>query len=438
MLEKFHHHINGHLSFLSSSRIAVAVSGGIDSMVLLYLFHQLKMDVCVLHCNFQLRGAVSDADEQFIQKQAKKYGIPFYSVRFDTNAYVEKYKTSTQIAARDLRYKWFEEQKDVLNFDYLCTAHHADDSLETFLINLSRGTGLQGLTGIPEVNNYIVRPLLLFSREEIQEFAIHNNILWREDSSNAETKYLRNKLRHDIIPKLKEINPALLNNFKRTVENLKGDAKLIENNIVKLRSDIFIEENDKIIIEIDKLKSLSPRLTYLFYLFADYGFTEPNEIEDILQSQSGKQLLSETHRLVKDRDSIIITPVDFQNKEEIYCIYEENSRLTTPINLSIDLVDHINTSNPCTVYVDKEKLKFPLKLRKWKNGDYFYPFGMQGKKKISKYFKDEKFSLPDKEQQWLLCNNNNEIIWVIGHRADNRYKVTEKTKQIIKIESVDA
>ncbi|WP_417445243.1 tRNA lysidine(34) synthetase TilS [Joostella sp.] len=438
MLDRFKNHIIKRFPYLLTSKVAIASSGGIDSMVLTHLCYQLGMDICVLHCNFQLRGDASLGDEDFLQQKMETFDIPFYSIRFMTNAYAEAHKISTQIAARELRYDWFKQQKDILNFEYLLTGHHADDNLETFLINLSRGTGIEGLTGIPEINDYIVRPLLPFSRDEIFQYALHNEIKWREDSSNAETKYLRNKIRHEVIPKIKEINPSVLQSFENTVNHLKGSSEILNSHIDSLRSDIFIKGGKDIKVSIAALQNLTPKESYFYHLFKDFGFNDPTDLINIIDSQSGKQLFSSTHRLVRDRDEIIISTAEKEEEIVDFFIEESQSLITTPIKISIDLVEHIEAGDSHSIYVDKETLKFPLKLRKWENGDYFYPFGMQGKKKLSKFFKDEKISLLDKEKQWLLCDTHNTIIWIVGKRADNQFKVTEKTKQIIKIQYVDA
>ena len=438
MQDSFKTHITKHFPYLLTSKVAIASSGGIDSMVLTYLCHQLQINIEVLHCNFQLRGAASNEDEIFLQQQTEMLKIPFYSVLFDTDDYAKKHKVSTQIAARELRYQWFKAQKKILSFEYLLTAHHADDNLETFLINFSRGTGIDGLTGIPEINDFIIRPLLPFSRDDIFQYALQQNIKWREDSSNAETKYLRNKLRHDLIPKLKEINPGILKSFENTKNHLKGASEILNNHIDILRLDVFNKRGDEIVVPISALEKLLPKETYLYYLFKDYGFKEPSDLVSITESQSGKQLFSDTHRLIKNRDEIIITPLIDNVNPSHFFINKEQASVVAPIKLSIDLVGRIKEEDQHTIYVDREKLKFPLKLRKWENGDYFYPFGMEGKKKLSKFFKDEKYSLISKENQWLLCDSENTIIWVVGKRADNRFKVTERTETILKIHFIDA
>jgi tRNA(Ile)-lysidine synthase len=313
------------------------------------------------------------------------------------------------------------------------TAHHADDNLETFLINLSRGTGLEGLTGIPEINGNIVRPLLPFSRQELEYYAIKNKLKWREDSSNIATKYLRNKLRHEVIPTLKEINPQILQNFNKTLSFLQDSNEIMEDCIASVQKKVVSVEGDLIILDIKKLQKLSNPKAYLYQLLKDFNFTEWDDIVSLLEAQSGKQVFSETHRLLKDRKTLILSERISKSNLTIN-ISEKENQVETPLGtINLEEVEQMGISNATTIYVDKHLLKFPLKLREWIKGDYFYPLGMQGKKKLSKYFKDEKLSLIEKEQTWLLCSAK-DIIWIIGRRADDRFKVTESTKQILKIE----
>ena len=433
MLERFKNHINNNLSFLNKGKLLITISGGIDSVVLSHLCNQLGLNFALAHCNFNLRGDESDADESFVLDFSENLSSEVFIESFDTENYAKEQKLSTQMAARELRYAWFAELAEQLGFDYILTAHHADDSLETFLINLSRGTGLDGLTGIPEINYNVVRPLLPFSREDIEAYAKENNLKWREDSSNESTKYLRNKLRHEVIPKLKELNPQFLQNFNKTQSFLENSKNIIDDRIDDVSEDVIIgvTKND-IHFEVAKIKNLSNPKAYLFELLKDYGFTEWNDVLDLLDAQSGKQLFSKTHRLLKDREVLILTE-NTNEDVEVISVSELENEIETPFGvLRLESIQKINESNKSTVYIDKDLLKFPLTVRKWEEGDYFYPFGMKGKKKLSKFFKDEKLSLVAKEITWLLCSQN-EIVWIINQRADNRFKVTENTKNILKI-----
>ena len=435
MLNNFQNHINQNLSFLNKSRLLIAISGGLDSVVLTHLCHQLKLNIALAHCNFNLRGDESDGDEEFVLQLAEDLDLEVFIESFETEDYAKTYKLSTQMAARELRYNWFEELAEQLNFDFILTAHHADDNLETFLINLSRGTGLDGLMGIPEVNNKIVRPLLTFSREDIETYAKTNKLTWREDSSNASNKYVRNKLRHDVIPVLKEINPFLLQNFESTQNHLQDSKQIIEDAIVRIQKKAVYVDNDNVIrLSIKKLKKLSNPKAYLFELLKDFNFTEWDDVTNLLDAQSGKQVFSSTHRLLKDRDYLLLIENNSEETLESISISEDKKQLKTTFGtLFFDEADAIFDAQTNLIYVDKAKLKYPLILRKWEEGDFFYPSGMTGKKKLSKYFKDEKMSLIEKENTWLLCSEK-DIVWVIGRRADNRFLATENTKQILKIE----
>ena len=321
------------------------------------------------------------------------------------------------------------------SFDYVLTAHHADDNLETFLINLTRGSGLDGFTGIPKINGNIVRPLLAFSREEILAYAKTNTIDWREDASNATTKYIRNKIRHKVLPVLKEINPNLLETFAKTIENLQESKQIIEDKIADISSEVINSENDILKINIEKIIQLSNPKAYLYQLLKAHNFTEWNDVSNLLSAQSGKHVFSKTHRLIKDRAFLLLSKNVISNEKELFLIDESQSEITHPIHLNFEVVQQKSTENKQTIYVDKHLLKHPLIVRKWQNGDYLYPLGMQGKKKLSKYFKDEKLSLFEKENTWLLCNSENEIIWVLNHRQDRRFSLKNTSNNILKITS---
>ncbi len=442
MLQKFTTHINTNFPFLKDKKLLIAISGGLDSVVLSHIFHQLNYTIAFAHCNFKLRGKESDLDEEFVCKLSQKTSNQIFTVNFDTENFAKKNKFSTQIAARELRYTWFQELVEKHHFDYVVTAHHADDNLETFLINLTRGSGLEGFTGIPPLNGNIIRPLLPFSRHEILSYAKKNQLEWREDASNASTKYIRNKIRHQVIPVLKEINPSLLFSFQKTTENLQESQQIIEDRVDDVSSEIIERDFSSSLeiakINIKKIKLLSNPKAYLYQLLKDYNFTEWNDISNLLSAQSGKQVFSKTHRLLKDRDFLILTKksnVTLSKVERSFFIEKNQSEITTPIHLVLEEVDKKSTENKQTIYVDKDLLKYPLIVRKWENGDYLYPTGMQGKKKLSKFFKDEKFSLIDKEKTWLLCNTNNEIIWVINHRQDRRF-LSKSIKNHLKITSL--
>lgn len=434
MLNSFQNHINSKFSFLKESKVLIAVSGGVDSVILVHICHKLNLKFALAHCNFNLRGKESDADEGFVLQLADDLDLEVFIESFDTELFAQESKLSIQMAARKLRYDWFQELSDQLHFDYILTAHHADDNLETFLINLTRGTGLEGLTGIPEINGKFVRPLLPFSREMIESYAKENRINWREDASNASTKYVRNKLRHDVIPILKEINPSLLQSFQNTLNNLQGSSAIVDDSIEAL----FVKEIIKLTptgfeLQISEIKKFHNPKAYLFRFLNNYGFTEWDNIVNLLDAQSGKHVYSSTHRLIKDRDFLLLSEITADERTSIRILETDNKVKIALGMLYFETVDTFSKTESRTILVDEEILKYPLSVRKWQEGDVFFPLGMTGKKKLSKYFKDEKYSMLDKENAWLLCSGN-EIIWIVGKRADDRFKVTEATKQILKIE----
>ena len=432
MLEKLQLHLNTNFPFLKGKRLFLAVSGGMDSIVLLQLFHQLNYEIAVLHCNFSLRNLESDGDEEFVKYYCESKKIPLFVQKFDTKQFAEDAKLSIQVAARKLRYDWFYEQLADENFDYILTAHHLDDSLETFLINLTRGTGLEGLTGIPAQNDKIIRPFLPFSRVEIEKYIQENNLQWREDSSNASDKYFRNKVRHAIVPVLKELNPNLLSSFQNTLENLQQTQSLVEDASKLVFQIVVQEEANQLKFNLIELMKLPNYAAYLYQWLKDFGFSAWQDIYDLVSAQSGKQVFSESHILLKDRDFLILYAKEIHSDMEEYFIPKELQEVKVPLKISFCNINDISNTNSNCIFVDEDFLQFPLTIRKWEEGDYFYPLGMLGKKKLSKYFKDEKMSLIDKSNQWLLCSDN-QIVWVIGKRQDERFKITENTNHKLQI-----
>ena len=432
MLTKFQNHLSIHFPLLQKAKILIALSGGMDSMVLVTLVSKLNINFAVAHCNFQLRDLESEGDEDFLKSYCQEKSIQGFFQKFDTKQFAEDEKLSIQMAARNLRYHWFYELAENENFDFIATAHHLDDQVETFLINFSRGTGLEGLTGIPSKNDKIIRPLLVFSREEIETFAHENAIPWREDSSNALDKYGRNKIRHQLVPVLKELNPSFLNSFEKTIQNLQQAQSLVEDaSRIVYRKVVQDIENQKI-INLTELLQLSNYQAYLYQWLSPFGFSAWKDVYELVQATSGKQLFSEHFRLLKDRKTLILEPKNEDHQHE-YWIAETDKKLSFPLNLSFEEVKTIAQTDSNAIFVDINTLKFPLLLRKWQKGDYFYPFGMNGRKKLSKFFKDEKFSLIQKEKTWLLCSDN-QIVWLVGKRLDDRFKVTQNTQTTLKIE----
>jgi tRNA(Ile)-lysidine synthase len=434
MLTEFQNHLSENLNFLNGKKLLIAVSGGIDSMVLVHLLKQLGYDIFLAHCNFGLRGEESNGDEKFVTDYAKENDFPIFTTRFDTAAFAYDNKLSVQVAARQLRYIWFNQLMDEHNLDYLLTAHHLDDSIETFMINFIRGTGLEGLTGIPQQNDRTVRPLLPFSRVEIEAYANANTIKWREDSSNASDKYLRNKIRHDIVPVLKTLNTAFDDSFRQTIQSLQQSQSLVHDAAILMYQQVVAEKEGQKHVNIEQLKRLPNFKAYLYQWLNPFGFTAWEDIYALADSQTGKYVISSNYRLLKDRNVLILEPLLAKDKA-IYEIEEGVAEITKPLHMRLEHVDKvIDNHTKSMIFVNNNLIKFPLFVRKWEEGDYFYPFGMNGqKKKVSKYFKDEKLSLSEKENTWLLCSGN-DIIWIIGRRADERYKAGHATDTILKIE----
>lgn len=433
MLNQFQNQLQNQFPFLNGKKLLLATSGGIDSMVMVHLFQKMKFDIAIAHCNFQLRGIESFEDQQFVEKYADTNKIAIYTTQFDTKSFAEDYTLSTQMAARALRYNWFYELLSVYNFDYILTAHHADDNLETFLINLSRGTGIEGLTGIPAQNDKVVRPLLNFSSIQIENYASENKVHWREDSSNASDTYLRNKIRHNLIPIFKELNPNFLSSFQKTQSFLQESQQMVEDATIMIYQQVANEVEDEIHFDIKKLKQLPNYAAYLYQWLKDFGFSAWDDISDLVNGQTGKQILSPQFRLLKNRNFLTVSPLkESDNRAEFY-INQNQLEVNFPLKLTFCKVDDITPISNSTIFVDGEKLCYPLLLRRWKDGDIMQPFGMNGsKKKLSKLFKDEKLSLTEKENAWLLCSGN-QIVWVVGIRQDERFKIENTTQYIIQI-----
>ena len=435
MFAEFKAHIKLNFPNLFKDRILLACSSGIDSMVMTHLCQKLNLNITLAHCNFCLRGHESNLDEAFVVDYASKQDILVFSKQFDTQSFVDNSKYSIQMAARELRYNWFQSLSEQHQFSCVLTAHHADDNLETFLINLSRGSGLDGLVGIPEKNGIFLRPLLPFSRDQILQYAQKHQIEWREDSSNVSLKYQRNQLRHKLVTVLKEIYPNILESLTKTQSHLEASKELLESHIHDIEEQVIVKTNlGEIHFDINALKALKSMPLYLFPLFNKYGFSDWKALSKLLDGQSGKKLLSKTHTLIKNRQVLILLsndlPTATSQKIESYndIAFIEN----LGCHMKIDKVSVLDSPDTNTIYVDFDKLQFPLELRPWKNGDYFYPKGMEGKKKISKFFKDEKMSLSEKDKTLLLCSDA-QVVWVVGKRQDARFIASETDALICKI-----
>lgn len=424
----------------STDKVLLTLSGGIDSMVMLHLFQQSSYKIGIAHCNFGLRGKEADADELLVKETANKANIPFFSIRFDTKSYARKHGISIQMAARELRYTWFQEISLKNNFTYIATAHHRDDVLETFFVNLLRKTGLKGLSGIKAKNTNIIRPLLTFSKQEIQEYAKKNNILYREDKSNKSDYYTRNYIRHHIIPAFRKLQDNFDEALSETIHIINNQETIYNLHVENVKQQIMKSDNSMHSIDIEKLKKLSNPNVYLFECIYPFGFnaSQTDSILSSLNNTSGKLFISDTHSILKDRDKLLIRP-NLNNERNQYQYIEKTfvNDCLEYSNLCLHLMpysqDFCFEKKMDIAYFDADKIKYPLVVRKWEQGDFFYPFGMKGKKKLSDFFTDKKVSIFDKEMLDILCNGNGDILWIIGLRSDNRYRITSQTKKVLKI-----
>ncbi len=423
-----------YLGITDGTRIGLAISGGVDSVVLAYLLSQLPYELFLLHCHFHLRGDDSDQDASFVESLAQQIGATFVRVDFDTQAIAQKRKTSIQVTARELRYEWFETQANVLGLSAVATAHHADDNLETFLMHLSRGSGIDGLLAIPPKNGLYIRPLLTFSKQDILDYAQKYKLDWREDVSNQDTKYTRNKIRHQVVPNLKEVYPNLLTNFNHTLLHLQ-QVKALLNDTIDNKITAYLQPvlgTDILKWSVTDLKKDLHVELILYEGLKSYGFTAWEDIYNLLDAQTGKQVCSKTHILLKDRGHLLLYPRQQDDFTEFYIDLNVSNFQLKGLQFTVDTHQGIHESDKNSITLNAEVLNFPLCLRKWKQGDYFYPEGMQGKKKISKFFKDEKYALPQKERTLLLCSGSH-VLWVIGKRRDRKFLSRSSTEKVIHI-----
>ena len=453
LLQRFIDFIKKENLFQPKDKLLLAVSGGVDSVVLCEVCKQAGFDFVIAHCNFKLRGEESERDELFVRELAKKYNAEIFVKKFDTEKFAEQNKLSIQVAARELRYEWFtsltgNKQNAISNKQtndncplpiahWIITAHHANDNLETLLINFFKGTGINGLRGILSKNKKIIRPLLFARKEELLEFAKENNLSFVEDSSNASDKYTRNYFRNKLIPGIQKVFPQAEDNLLNNIQRFKDIEMLYQQSIDLHKNKLIEKKGEEVHIPVLKLLKSAPLPTIVYEIIKDFGFTsnQTEEVIKLLKSDSGKYVQSPTHRLLKNRSWLIISP----NNTNLFgnILIEENDTSIEFINgkLSFQKIVTDNselTSDRYIAMLDADEIIFPLLLRKWKQGDYFYPLGMSKKKKLSRFFIDQKLSLTEKENIWLL-EMNKKIIWVVGQRIDDRFKITAKTKNILKV-----
>ncbi|MTI30355.1 tRNA lysidine(34) synthetase TilS, partial [Xanthovirga aplysinae] len=411
MIENFLKFIDDTHLFDKEEKILLAVSGGIDSVVMAALFDKAGLNFGIAHCNFALRGEESDADENFVKKIARRYKVDFHVNYFETKAFADSEGISTQMAARYLRYEWFEEVRKKEGYAYIATAHHQNDTLETILYNLTKGTGISGLHGILPKNGRIIRPLLFADKEMIRDYVATYQLTWREDSSNESTKYARNLIRHEVIPVLKQINPDLENTVHHTVERVRAVEDLFEQKVREVREDIIKNEKQEIFLDIDKIKGLSQPEIILFELVKPYNFnyTQVREMVKRMGNGSGKVFVSPTHRLNIDRTLLIITPKELKSFQSREVAVEDTEFENAFFKLGFKIFDNIDyqmSKDKNNASLDFDRLKFPLKVRKWKEGDWFCPLGMNKRKKLSDFMIDEKIPLTLKERVFVLTSGD--------------------------------
>ena len=467
LLQKFKEYIKNQNLFQPKDKLLLAVSGGVDSVVLCEVCKQAGYDFTIAHCNFQLRGDESERDEKFVRELGEKYGVEILVKKFDAEKYAAENKLSIQVAARELRYDWFNElignkqkaisnkqqaisNKQQANFNEpaiahcplpiahcLLTAHHANDNIETLLMNFFKGTGISGLHGILPKQRNIIRPLLFAKKDALSEFALANNLSFVEDSSNASDKYTRNYFRNQLIPDLQKVFPQVEDNLLDNIERFL-EIEMLYRQVVNLEKKKLLEKKgNEIHIPVLKLLKTAALNTMLYEIIKEYGFTAHQTAEAValLKSDTGKYISSATHRIIKNRNWLIIAPNETTEAENIFI--EENDKLVAFQHgeISFELLSTTNhkpqTTN-LTAQLNAAEIKFPLLLRKWKPGDYFYPLGMQKKKKLNRFFIDQKLSITQKEKTWVI-EMDKKIIWVVGLRIDDRFKITDSTKNILQI-----
>ncbi len=439
MTEQFKKYIAANKLFEQQDHLLLAVSGGVDSVVLVDLCFKAGYSFSIAHCNFQLRGEESSRDEAFVRELAKKYNAELYVKTFDTVALSNQYKTSIEETARNLRYAWFEEllKTNDYRLSAILTAHHADDNIETMLMNFFRGTGMKGLRGMLPKNGNIARPLLFVQRKDIEAYALENNLAFVTDSTNASTEYTRNFFRHKIIPLVKEIYPEAEQNLLSNQQRFAEAELLYQQSIQQHKKKLLEYKGNEIHIPVLKLKKAEPLKTIVFEIISEFGFTaaQINDVVDLLDAENSKYVQAATHRIIKNRSWLIIAPL--QNEESSFVLIEENDQQvsTAGFQLQLSIANkpdaEMNTANTIAL-LDASTVTFPLLLRKWKTGDYFYPLGMKKKKKLARFFIDQKLSRTEKENVWVL-ESNKKIIWVVGHRIDDRFKISASTKSLLKI-----
>lgn len=436
MLNLFIRYCENERLFTPESRVLLAVSGGIDSMVMARLFSEAGVVHGIAHCNFALRGSESDGDEQFVAGWASTAGIPFHSARFETESYAQTEGISLQMAARRLRYEWFDTLLDSEGYETVAVAHNRDDNAETFLINLLRGTGINGLTGMAPRTERVIRPLLFAGREQIEAFAAREGVGWREDSSNRELSYLRNRIRHKVIPEMERASGGARDAIANTMEHLAEAAVILNSHFDELRKELFTTEGESVTVPVNRLRVLTPAGIHIFGLFRPYGIT-PGQVTGIislLSSPTGRWVTTATHRLLSDRGRIIITPATAEQvREQLFNTPEEMRRSNLFSELTITAPpEEVHSSSRLTAAFDLDSVTFPVTVRRWQPGDRLMPLGMKNMKKVSDLLTDLKVPVTEKEKVMLLLSGG-KTMWVMGYRMDERFRIREDTSSMLKI-----
>ncbi len=413
-------------------KVLVAVSGGVDSMTLINILRSLDFDVSVAHMNFQLREEASNQDEEFVKNWCDMHEIACHTRRVDTIDVAEKDQISTQMAARQLRYDWFQELCKEHGYKRIATAHHLNDSLETVLLNLTKGTGIRGLAGIPATNGKVIRPFLEISKEEILAYAKESKLKWREDASNADTKYQRNLIRNEVVPLLEKINPSLIETFISTGTRMTGTNELIQQLVETIRNENFAEGGQQ--LNMLWYDGSAGHVVVLSELLRPYGVSYSQACDIGKNHPSGKIFYTTTHQIVYDRDRLVFNKVENLSIEPIDIESSEGKYIWGKCKISIENVNSVDIKfdNSNVAYFDAGKIVFPIKIRQWSEGDWFIPFGMKGKKKVSDFFIDTKIPLTLKNRIPIFESGGN-VIWIGGYRVDDRYKVGDSLMRCIKI-----
>ncbi|TSD63910.1 tRNA lysidine(34) synthetase TilS [Inquilinus sp. KBS0705] len=420
--------------FTPADKILAAVSGGMDSVLMAHLLKAAGYEFGIAHCNFMLRGDEALADQEFTRKLALQLGVSFHTIDFDTSQYAADNKISIQMAARYLRYQWFGQISQHLGYQVISLAHHQNDTIETILLNLTRGTGIAGLHGILPKNGNLVRPLMFLTRDEIKAIIEQENLAFVEDASNSSTKYARNKIRHQVIPVLKELNPSLESTIESNLQHFRELEQLLNDRVAVLKDDMLVPHKKDVHISIAAIAQLSPKRLLLSELLQPYGFiaTVVDDLISALQKHPGRVFESPAFTLIVDRTELIITPKT--NDKEDSVVIEANAHSIDYKHYKLTLLHDdsalVIKDNPMAVSVNTDKLIYPLTLRNWQQGDQFYPLGMKTRQKLSDFFTHQKVPLHKKSDVPILVNGNNDIIWIGGYRPDERYKVDSKTKKV--------